>query len=133
MFMPLSHPPGHAQCDFGEARAVVGGVKRKVHFFVLDLPHSDAMLVRAYPAETTEAFRDGHVSAFSFLGRVPQSVVYDNTKLAVARILGDGRRHRTRVLTELQSHYLFSDRFIFRPPLTGISYHAPEFPHFGMK
>ena len=111
MFVPLVHPPGHAQCDFGEAWAVIGGVKQKIHFFVLDLPHSDAMFVRAYPAETTEAFCDGHVSAFSFLGGVPQSIVYDNTRLAVARILGDGRRQRTRVFTELQSHYLFSDRF----------------------
>ena len=111
MFVPLSHPPGHAQCDFGEALAVIGGVKRKVHFFVLDLPHSDAMFVRVYPAEATEAFCDGHVSAFSFLGGVPQSIVYDNTRLAVARILGDGRRRRTRVFTELQSPYLFEDRF----------------------
>ncbi len=37
--------------------------------------------------------------------------LYDNTKLAVARILGDGRRVRTRVFTQLQSHYLFTDRF----------------------
>ena len=111
MFVPLSHPPGHAQCDFGEAWAVIGGVKQKVHYFVLDLPHSDAMFAKAYPAETTEAFCDGHVSAFSFLGGVPQSVLYDNTKLAVAKILGDGRRQRTRVFTELQSHYLFADRF----------------------
>ena len=81
------------------------------HYFVLDLPHSDGCFVKAYPAETTEAFCDGHVSAFSFLGGVPQSIVYDNTKLAVAKILGDGRRKRTRVFSELQSHYLFEDRF----------------------
>ena len=37
--------------------------------------------------------------------------LYDNTKLAVAQILGDGRRKRTRVFSELQSHYLFEDRF----------------------
>ena len=42
---------------------------------------------------------------------MPQSILYDNTKLAVARILGDGRRQRTRSFTELQSHYLFEDRF----------------------
>ena len=42
---------------------------------------------------------------------VPRSILYDNTKLAVARILGDGKRQRTRVFTELQSHYLFEDRF----------------------
>jgi transposase len=111
MFVPLSHAPGHAQCDFGEAVAVISGVERKVHYLVLDLPHSDGCFVKAYPAETTEAFLDGHVSAFAFLGGVPQSILYDNTKLAVARILGDGRRQRTRSFTELQSHYLFEDRF----------------------
>ena len=46
---------------------------------------------------------------FAFLGGVPQSILYDNTTLAVARILGDGRRQRTRVFSELQSHYLFED------------------------
>ena len=111
MFISLSHPPGHAQCDFGQARAVIGGVEQRVHYFVLDLPHSDGCFVKAYPAETTEAFCYGHVSAFSLLGGVPQSMVYDNTKLAVAKILGDGRRKRTRVFSELQSHYLFENRF----------------------
>ena len=111
MFVPLSHAPGHAQCDFGEAVVIIGGVQRKAHYLILDLPHSDSCFVKAYPAETTEAFLDGHVSAFAFLGGVPQSILYDNTKLAVARILGDGRRKRTRAFTELQSHYLFDDRF----------------------
>ena len=111
MYVPLSHPPGHAQCDFGQAKAVIGGVEQTIHYFVLDLPHSDACFVKAYPAETTEAFCDGHVSAFSFLGGVPRSILYDNTRLAVARILGDGRRKRTRVFSELVSHYLFEDRF----------------------
>ena len=111
MFVPLSHPPGHAQCDFGEALVVIGGVEQKAHCFIVDLPHSDDCFVKAYPAETTEAFLDGHVSAFAFLGGVPQSILYDNTRLAVAKILGDGRRQRTRAFTELQSHYLFDDRF----------------------
>ena len=68
MFVPLSHTPGHAQCDFGEALVVTSGVERKAHCFVIDLPHSDGCFVKAYPAETTEAFLDGHVSAFAFLG-----------------------------------------------------------------
>ena len=90
---------------------VIGGVERKAHCFVIDLPHSDGCYVKAYPAETTEAFLDGHVSAFAFLGGVPRSILYDNTRLAVAKILGDGRRQRTRAFSELQSHYLFDDRF----------------------
>ena len=90
---------------------IISGVERKAHCFVLDLPQSDGCFVKAYPAETTEAFLDGHVSALAFLGGVPQSILYDNTRLAVAKILGDGRRKRTRAFTELQSHYLFEDRF----------------------
>jgi transposase len=111
MFVPLSHPPGHAQVDFGEALGVIGGSERKIHFLVMDLPHSDSCFVKAYPDETTEAFCAGHVSAFAFFGGVPQSILYDNTKIAVARILGDGLRQRTRVFGELVSHYLFEDRF----------------------
>lgn len=111
MFVPLHHPAGHAQVDFGEAMGLIGGVARKLHFFCMDLPHSDAIFVKAYPAETTEAFLDGHVAAFDFFGKLPLSILYDNTALAVAAILGDGRRKRTRAFTELQSHYLFEDRF----------------------
>ena len=111
MFVPLVHPPGHAQADFGEAIGMIGGVERKIHFFVFDLPHSDACFAVGYPAETTEAFCDGHVRAFAFFGGVPQSILYDNTRIAVARILRDGKRQRTRVFAELQSHYLFEDRF----------------------
>src|SRR5882757_4739797 len=111
MFVPLRHDPGHAQVDFGEALAVIGGVERKIHFFAMDLPHSDSCLVQAYPSESSEAFCEGHNVSFEFFDGVPRSILYDNLKLAVARILGDGRRIRTRVFSELQSHYLFADRF----------------------
>jgi transposase len=110
-FVPLAHPPGHAQVDFGEAVGVIGGVRQKMHFLCMDLPQSDACFVKAFPRETTEAFLDGHVSAFAFFGGVPQSILYDNTTIAVAKILGDGKRERTRAFTELVSHYLFADRF----------------------
>src|SRR5438105_14162787 len=88
VFVPLRHDPGHVQADFGEAQAEIAWVERKIHFFAIDLPHSDACFVQAYPEETTEAFCDGHNAAFRFFGGVPKSILYDNTKLAVARILG---------------------------------------------
>ena len=110
-FVPLHHPPGHAQVDFGEAVVELRGQREKIAFFCLILPHSNVWFVKAYPRETTEAFLDGHVSALAFLGGVPRSILYDNTTLAVARILGDGTRRRTQAFTHLQSHYLFRDRF----------------------
>jgi transposase len=111
MFVPLVHPPGEAQADFGEALVVIGGTQRKAHYFVMDLPHSDDGFVMAFPAETTEAFLEGHCQAFAYFQGVPRRILYDNTKLAVARILGDGTRTKTQAFSELQSHYLFEERF----------------------
>jgi len=111
MYVPLTHAPGEAQADFGEAQVVIAGVEQKAHYFVMDLPHSDDCFVAAYPAETTEAFCDAHVRAFAYLQGVPRFIVYDNTKLAVAQILGSGERKKTRAFAELQSHYLFAERF----------------------
>jgi transposase len=111
VYVPLSHDPGHAQVDFGESLVDIGGVRMKAHCFVMSLPHSGAVFVKTYPGETTEAFCDGHVSAFAFFGGVPLSIIYDNTKIAVARILKDRERLRTQVFTRLQSHYLFEDKF----------------------
>ena len=111
MFVPLTHAPGHAQADFGEAMVIIGGVEQKAHFFALDLPHSDACYVRAYPAAVAEAWVDGHVHAFGFFGRVPVSVLYDNDRCLVARILPDGTRTRAKLFSGFLSHYLIRDRY----------------------
>ena len=109
VFVPLSHAPGHGQSDFGEAQVIIGGVQQKAHFFVLDLPHSDACYVRAYPRAVTEAWLDGHNHAFAFFGAVPQSIVYDNDRCLVARIMPDGIRKRTEAFSGFLSHYLIKD------------------------
>jgi transposase len=111
MFVPLVHPPGEAQADFGEALVVIAGVEQKAHFLAMDCPHSDDGFVAAFPGETTEAFQQGHVLAFEYFGAVPTRILYDNTKIAVARILGGEERAKTKAFLELQSHYLFADKF----------------------
>jgi transposase len=111
MFVPLMHPAGEAQVDFGEALVVIAGVEQQAHYLVMDLPHSDDCFVAAFPAETTEAFLEGHVRAFAYFGGVPTRILYDNTKIAVAKILGGEERQRTRSFSELQSYYLFADKF----------------------
>src|SRR5258705_7764212 len=117
MFVPLTHAPGEAQVDFGEALVVIAGVEQKAHYLAMDLPHSDDCFVAAFPAETTEAFLEGHVRAFAYFGGVPTRILYDNTKIAVAKILGGEERLRTRSFSELQSYYLFADKF--RRPAKG--------------
>ena len=85
--------------------------RHRAHFFVMTLPHSDACFVAACPAAAAEAWLDGHNAAFAFFGGVPQSILYDNDKCLVSRILPDGTRQRTRSFSGLQSHYLFEDRY----------------------
>src|SRR5450631_3829476 len=111
MFVSLTHAPGEAQMDFGEALVLISGVEEKARYLAMDLPHSDDCFVAAFPAETTEAFLEGHVRAFAYFGGVPTRILYDNTKIAVARILGGEERQKTRAFSELQSYYLFADKF----------------------
>jgi len=73
--------------------------------------YSDACYVRAYPAATAEAWADGHVHAFAFFGRVPLSVLYDNDRCLVTRILPDGTRKRAALFSGLLSHYVIEDRY----------------------
>jgi len=111
VFLPLSHPPGEAQVDFGFAEVTVRGVPTPVAVFVLSLPYSDAVYCQVFPRECTEVFLEGHARAFAFLGGVPRRIAYDNTKTAVAKITGSRERQVTREFQRLQSHYLFTPHF----------------------
>jgi hypothetical protein len=100
----------------GKARAIIAGIEQKVFFFALDLPHSDGSYIRAYHRANTEAWLDGHVHAFAFFGGVPRSIVYDNDRCLVAKIMPDGTHKRTDRFSAMLSHYVLKDRY-GRPPL----------------
>jgi transposase len=111
VFVPLSHRPGDAQVDFGEAQITLRGEEVKVALFVMTLPYSDAIYCQVFPKECTEAFQEGHKRAFAWIGGVPRRISYDNSKIAVAKIVG-GRGHEvTREFSRLESHYLFAHHF----------------------
>lgn len=111
VLVPLAHPPGDAPADFGEALGVIAGIEQKAHLPCLDLPQSDDSFVVAFPAENTESFLEGHSRAFAHFGGVPRTVLYDNTRIAVAQITGDGERKPTQAFSELKSRYLFAAKF----------------------
>jgi len=112
VFVPLVHRPGEAQVDFGHALIKLNGPLRKVAFFVMALPYSDAVYVQAFERECTETFWEGHVRAFEFFGGVPRRITYDNTKVAVSQILHQGQERRlTKGFLQLKSHYLFAHHF----------------------
>jgi transposase len=111
VFVPLAHPPGEAQVDFGEAEIILDGRPAKVALFVMTLPYSGAIFCCAFPRECTEAFLEGHVRAFAFFGGVPRRISYDNLKIAVAKITGGRGRKLTAEFARLKSHHLFESHF----------------------
>ena len=102
VFVPLAHRPGEAQVDFGQAEVTLDGQTATVALFVMTLPYSDATFVCAFPRECTEAFLEGHVRAFAFLGGIPRRISYDNSKIAVAKIAGRRDRKITDAFLRLK-------------------------------
>ena len=111
VFMPLSQRPGEAQVDFGQAVVKFGDILGKIMFFVMSMVHSDALFVMAFPRECTEAFLEAHVRAFDFFGFVPKRISYDNTRIAITKIMTHHKRDYTAEFKRLISHYLFEPYF----------------------
>ena len=74
--------------------------------FVMSLPYSDAVYIQVFPRECTETFQEGHARAFTFLGGVPTRIAYDNTKTAVAKIVGPRETYTLAQLTDAVEYAL---------------------------
>jgi transposase len=105
--------PGQVlQVDWAEmpTRPKILGRERRVHALVFSLPFSGAATAHFSFDMTIEAFLEGHVRAFDWLGGVPRELVYDNLKSAVAkRERVDGRDviHWNPRFSQLRGHYAF--------------------------
>jgi transposase len=122
VFLPLKHDPGEAQVDFGYCYVDVAGERQQVAVFVLSLPYCDAVYCQVFPRECSEVFLEGHQRAFAHFGGVPQRISYDNTKVAVAKIVGSREREQTAEFQRLAGHFLFEPHFclVRRPNEKGV-------------
>jgi transposase len=112
VFIPLEFQLGHQfQFDWGEADVTLRGRTRRVYLFCMQLSASRKRYVRAYLHERQEAFLDGFVQAFNYLGGVPAEGLFDNLKSAVVKILAGRDRVEQETFQALQAHYLFKAEF----------------------
>ena len=112
VFIPLVYAPGQmAQVDFGEAEVIIAGEQLTAQIFRLRMCYSKQSFVMALPNQSQEAFFEGHVRAFDFLGGVPEQLVYDNLKTAVNKVLKGRDREEQVSFIAFRSHYLFESRF----------------------
>jgi len=109
VFIPLGYEPGQmAQVDFGEAQVVISGKQLSSQLFCLRMCYSRQPFVMALPNQSQEAFFEGHVRAFDFLGGVPNQLVYDNLKTAVKDVLEGRNREEQMPLTVTIRGHRFS-------------------------
>lgn len=100
--------PGQVlQLDWAEmpTRPTLAGRERRVYALVASLPYSGAQTAFFSFEMTIEAFLEGHVRAFEWLGGVPRECVYDNLRAAVARREGEQVVWNPRFL-HLRGHFV---------------------------
>ena len=107
-FVHRTHRPGDTmEADFFDTAAVVGGELCRLKVFVATLPASNVYFARAYRLERRESLLDGTHEAFVFFGGVPRRVVYDNTSLAVKRVLRGRDRDEAEAFHAFRGGYPF--------------------------
>ena len=111
MYVPLTHPAGHAQCDFGQARAVIGGVEQASTTSRWTWPTATVASSRPTRRRLPRRSATGTLRRFRFWAGCRGASCTTTPGWLWPRSWGDGRRRRTRVFSELVSHYLFEDRF----------------------
>ena len=111
MFVPLSHAPGPCPVRLWGSPGDHRGSGAEGPLLRPGSASQRRLLREGLPGRDHRGLPGRARLSVRLPGRGPRSILYDNTRLAVAKILGDGRRRRTRAFTELQSHYLFEDRF----------------------
>lgn len=118
VFVPLVYRPGDlGEVDFFEVLVDVAGQRRRAWMFLLRLMHSGRDFAWLYDRQDQVSFLDGHVRAFAHFGAVPLRLLYDNLRLAVAKVLIGAERRLTTRFQALAAHYVFEP--CFARPRTG--------------
>ncbi len=110
-YIPLSHPAGEAQVDFGKTAFYEKGVYREGNHMAITFPHSDGKFVQLFKGENLECLMQGLKNVFEFIGKVPTVIRFDNMSTAVKNILSHGEREVTDGFKRLMCHYNFSSNF----------------------
>lgn len=109
--LPLLHPAGEAQIDFGETHFYERGIYYKGYHLALTLPHSDAKFVQLFKGQNFECLAQGLINIFTHIAAVPTVIRLDNMSTAVKEILANGEREVTERFRRMQCHFSFDSNF----------------------
>ncbi len=110
-FLPLEHPPGEAQADFGEARFIENGVTYDGYYFNLSYPHSNAGYTQLFKSANQECLMEGMKAIFEYVDGIPTAIWFDNMSTAVKKIKEYGERDLTNGFLRFMLHHGFQSNF----------------------
>lgn len=109
--LPLEHPPGEAQVDFGEARFIENGTTYDGHYLNISYPHSNGGHTQLFKSENQECLLEGLKSIFEHIGGVPTAIWFDNMSTAVKKVRAYGERDLSKGFLRFMMHYGFNSNF----------------------
>jgi len=109
--LPLNHPGGEAQCDFGDAQFIENGQIFNGHYLSLSYPYSNAGYSQLFKSENLECLQEGLVAIFAHTGRVPTKIWFDNASTIVKKIREEGKRDVTESFRRFELHFGFTSNF----------------------
>lgn len=110
-YLPLEHPPGEAQVDFGEIVMIEQGQRVKGYELILSLPYSNAGYPQVFRGQNQECLLTGLKDIFEHLEHVPRIIWFDNLSAAVAGIGDHGNRKLVDQFYRFTLHYGFKAQF----------------------
>ena len=111
-YLPIEHPAGQAQCDFGEFQYYdLQGKDRKGYELTLSFPYSNKGYSQVFPSQNQECLLEGLKRIFEYMGGVPTRIRFDNMSTAVVQVLKGGERILTDGFYRFMLHYRFQADF----------------------
>ena len=110
-YLPLEHPGGEAQVDFGDAQFYENGTLHNGKYLNVSFPFSNKGYLQLFYGENMECLLEGLIAIFYYIGAVPYRLWFDNTKTIVTNILKGGGRDLTERFLRFSEHFGFQAVF----------------------
>ena len=107
-FLPLAHPPGCAQVDFGRFKYYDALIRGYIGYaLIVSFPHSNTGWMQVFKSENQECLLTGLKRIFYHIGGIPVRARFDNMTTAVVSIL----KGTERILNDGFYRFMLHHRF----------------------
>jgi transposase len=111
-YIRQEYSPGEsAEFDWGELKLIIAGKLKIFQMSVFTTAKGDYRSGDLYYSQKTECFLDTHANFFCEVKGSYKEIVYDNTRVAVAKFVGRYEKEPTEALLKLSLYYGFKFRF----------------------